>query len=113
MRKEIGLNDSVMETIIIMSEGNPGAITVLVQLLEDKEKGLFYILRLDDMNIRGTQIWIGYKDYCKQDIENFKTAILKRDPLMIEAINKEGGRGNHPDKAVSNGASYGRRETLE
>ena len=110
-RKEIGLDSTVMETVILMAEGNPGAVSVLGQLLQ-KDWGLIVILHLDDMNIRGSQIWIAYKDYCKEDIDKLKEAVIKRDPLMIAEINNIGMRGNHKHKAVTGSASYGRREFL-
>lgn len=112
MREEIKLDTSAMDLIVSMSEGNPGAVTVIAQLLKDKDMGLIFLLNLDDMNIRGTQIWVGYKDYCKEDIDKFREAVKKRDPEMVAKINAEGLRGNHKDKAVVGGASYGDRQQL-
>ena len=106
LRKGIDLKDSIMDILILMSEGNPGAATVLAQLMQDRDMGLIAIMHLDDMNIRGTQIWIGYKEYCKENIENFKEAIFRRDPIMIAKINEEGLRGNHSYKATTGQASY-------
>ncbi len=96
-----------------MSEGNPGAVSVLTQFINDDIKDLMLLLSLDDMNIRGTQVWIGYKDFCKEDIEKFKACIHTRDADMITKINMEGLRGNHKHKAVTSGASYDKRELLE
>jgi hypothetical protein len=103
-RKEIGLNMSIMEALILMSEGNPGAATVLAELAK-REDGFIWILSLDDMNIRGTQIWVGYKDVCESNIEKFIEAIKKRDKKMIDYINEVGEKGNHQYKAVESGAS--------
>lgn len=106
-RKEIDIGGTVMDMLMVMSEGNPGAITVLSEMLKsDEALGFFLILGLDDMNIRGTQVWIGYKDYCGQDINKFIEATKNRDPEMVRVINQEGARGNHKDKAVDGGASY-------
>jgi hypothetical protein len=58
-----------MDTLILMAEGNPGALNVLIEL--EKSDNLVWAMHLDDMNIRGTQIWLGYKDYCKQDLNKF------------------------------------------
>ena len=104
-RKEIDVASSTMDMLILMAEGNPGAVTVLAQLLKE-ENGIVLVLGLDDMNIRGTQIWIGYKDYCGNDIKKFAEYILKRDKGMIEKINQEGLRGNHNHKAVEGGAAF-------
>ena len=65
MRTPINLSDSTLDMIVAMSEGNPGALTVLMGMLEsDNPAATMMILHLDDMNIRGTQIWVGYKDHC-------------------------------------------------
>lgn len=104
MREKIELNDTTSNIIIKMSEGNPGAITVLMQLLEKNAmEGFRHILDLDDMNIRGTQIWIGYKDYCKNSIENFKKCVSNRDREMVNIINEQGRLGNHDEIAVCRG----------
>jgi hypothetical protein len=105
-RKPIDFYGTTKDTICLMSEGNPGALSVLMQMFNNNpDDGILAILHLDDMNIRGTQIWIGYKDHCGQDIDKFKEAIFNRDSDMIRTINQEGLNGNHKDKAVPSGAS--------
>ena len=105
MREKVGLMDSGLQLLMKMSEGNPGAATVLAQLFQT-DLGIMSVLSLDDMNIRGSQIWIGYKDYCKQDIDKFKQAIQARDPEMVAVINKESGS---EEQAVTHGASFKRQ----
>lgn len=102
-RLEFKLEDTTKHVIMEMSEGNPGALMVLMQMLSLGEFVL--ILSLDDMNIRGTQVSIGFKDFAKQDWVVFLEAVKKRDPAMVEVINNEGRRGNHPWLAVTYGAS--------
>jgi hypothetical protein len=109
MRSELDLMGSVKAAIAGMSEGNPGAIRVLTELME---RDATTILHLDDMNIRGTQIWIAYSDHCGKDIEKFHTAIITRDSAMIEAVNAAGLRGNHTERAVRQGASSHRPTPL-
>jgi hypothetical protein len=104
-RKEIDMKMSTMDMLMLMSEGNPGALNVLAQIVRGDPNGFITILNLDDMNIRGTQIWVGFKDYCGSDMEKFKTLVTARDPKMIAHINREGVRGNHTAKAVKCGAS--------
>lgn len=111
-RKELTTDSTVAEILATMSEGNPGAINVLVGIVKSSEDGIFSVLSLDDMNIRGTQIWVGFKDYCKQDLNAFVKALNDRDEKMVEAINRVGREGNHPHKAVKSGASFGKREFL-
>lgn len=111
-REKLKIDMSAIDILTMMSEGLPGGIVVLTRLMEDS-RGIHNILDLDDMNIRGTQIWIGFKDYCGEDIAKFEKAIKERDPQMIDTINRVGLSGNHKHKAVTHGASFGERLLLE
>ena len=76
MNAKIQLTDNMNDVFFKMSQGNPGALTVLVQLLEQTPiidpdallKGLGSILALDTLGIRGSEIWILYKDVCGESI---------------------------------------------
>ena len=84
----ITLEDSQIIAVTKMSEGNPGALTVLMELLKNTEHGLISIMHLDDMDIRGWKIWVGYKNYCKNDLKKFYDLIMSRDAHMIQFINE-------------------------
>lgn len=89
-RKALKLEDTFEQFMMKMSEGNPGALTVLMQIVEkDPNLGLLQILNLDDMNVRGTQIWIGYKDHCGENIDLFIEKMKARDADMVATINRE------------------------
>ena len=105
-RRKIGLMSSSLEVAEIMSEGNPGALHVICDLL--KAKDIFSILGLDDMNLRGSLIWLAYKDYCKCDLPQLIGAISSRDPEMVAFINQYCNRAGVAEKAVISGASYTR-----
>jgi hypothetical protein len=68
--------DTIQDIVVKMSEGNPGAISVMVQLIESSPivdpqalmGGLGSLLSLDTLNIYGSRIWMLYKDVCGQDI---------------------------------------------
>lgn len=109
-RKAISLGGSTMDLLITMAEGMPGAIRVLTEILNaDPEAGLLTILSLDDMNIRGSQIWIGYKDFCESDLGVFVQAIKDRSKDMVDLINSNAADTNAPDeRAVTSGASFER-----
>jgi hypothetical protein len=113
-RKSIEGGMTVMEVMELMSEGNPGAIRVMAEMIkEDKDKGVLLWLLLDDMNIRGTQIWVGFKYHCLEDIEAFVKCVKDRDGAMVNTINVHGRRGNHDHFAVQSGASYeGKRKLI-
>jgi hypothetical protein len=101
--------DSTREVILTMSEGNPGAIGVLMQLIQDPTGiGLIDILNLDDMDMRGSQIWVAYKDHCKGDLDAFKKALRDRDQSLVDAVNTLGSHAPGTPKAVIGGASFRR-----
>lgn len=109
---EITASLTVVDILVLMAEGNPGALNVLAALVKSGEDGIMIPLHLDDMNIRGTQIWVGFKDYCKQDLNAFIKAVSERDEKMLAHINAVGLEGNHTHKAVAQGAAFGKREFL-
>lgn len=73
----ITLDDSVQEIIIKMSGGNPGALSVLVNVFkhnasidpDDLFEGLGPILSLDTFNIYDSDIWRLYKGVCGENLE--------------------------------------------
>ncbi len=103
-REKISTRMGLTSIITTFSEGNPGALRVLLQLLESPAD-LVLVLSLDDMNIRGSQIWIGYKDHCGEDMDAFREAIRSRDAKMVETINANSGSA---EIAVTSGASFER-----
>ena len=72
----VGLEDTVMDMLIKMSGGNPGALTVLARIMRESESidpdnclgGLGTVLSLDTHQIYDDKIWIFYKDVCGQDL---------------------------------------------
>lgn len=72
----IKLTDSPISAMMKMAEGNPGAITVLLKLMEQGEAidpdaafgGFANILSLDTHDIYGSEIWQFYKDLCEQNL---------------------------------------------
>lgn len=72
------LDMSMMDMLMIMSEGNPGALKVLMDSFDKVPEidpddvfgpwGL--MMHLDSLGIYGDRIWMLYKDLCGQDIVN-------------------------------------------
>ena len=89
------------DLLVAMAEGNPGAITVMIAVLEQAEaidpksalKGFGAILSLDSLKIYGPRIWQLYKDVCQESILNL-LAVLRAYQLgqlagtSEQAINK-------------------------
>lgn len=102
-REKISLSDSTSDVVIKMAEGNPGALTVMMSVLKHPKGDLFKLLDMDDMNLRGSKIWIGFKDHCDRDMDKFLECVKSRDKAMVDTINKEHGLSS---PAVTNGASF-------
>ena len=89
------LDDTLHDAIIKLAEGNPGALSVLSQLIKKANDPINLLLKLDGFQIRGWRIWVGYKDYCDGDISKFceTLSIENHDTSefqdMIRIINKE------------------------
>lgn len=72
----IDLIDSMPSVIKKMADGNPGAISTMVAILQGQEeidpqnamRGLGVILSLDTYQIYGTDIYILYSDKCGKDL---------------------------------------------
>ena len=73
------INDLSMTTIEIitsLADGNPGAVRVMIEMLENGDRidpdsalgGLGAILSLDTHGIYGSRIWMLYKDVCGEDV---------------------------------------------
>jgi len=121
LRQEINfITLGTQQAIIEMAEGNPGALGAMMQCINVQgadEFVLTTLLNLDDMNIRGAQIWIAYKDYCAsgddsvvhsdKHVKLFIDCVKKRDLMMVLTVNQAGLKGwSSPYKAVESGASY-------
>ena len=72
----LNLNMSVREIVTVLArEGdtdgyNPGALSVLMQIVSLKDPGdiLAALLMIDIHEIYGSKLWIVYKDRCGEDI---------------------------------------------
>ena len=86
MDNVITLKDSSLTAAIKMAEGNPGALIAIMRLLNDTEDGILALLHLDEMGIRGYKIWVGYNDYCNNNLEKFYNCCLNREEKMRKFI---------------------------
>ena len=77
MKNRIKLADTGMDVVMKLSEGNPGALSVCMQVLEkgskidlDSASPIITLLTFDDLGIYGSRIWMLYKDVCHEDLTN-------------------------------------------
>lgn len=104
------LSDSVIDAVVKMSDGNPGAARVCMELLTEGKQidpdaflgGMGNLLSLDTLSLYGSSIWMLYKDVCGENL--IKTcAVLRGHQLgyvsrgdILHAINNRGD-GLDPD----------------
>lgn len=76
IRNKLTLQDSALQIMITMAEGNPGAVTALTEIVQNSQDidpqaamgpyGL--ILQFDDAGIYGTDIYVLWSDKCGRDV---------------------------------------------
>jgi hypothetical protein len=77
----IQLHHSMQEALFKMSEGNPGALTVMIKILQEApnidklDNGFSTIIGFDLLGLYGSEIWMFYKDVCKESIVHTIAAI--------------------------------------
>ena len=73
-----------MDRIATLCDGNPGALSVVTQALEENivfaASGLE---RLEKAGIRGSEIWILYKDICESNLFAFLYVINARSRIEL------------------------------
>lgn len=65
----------MLDAVVALAEGNPGAVTVMGDMLRDGGRidpdsfgGYANILDLDSYGIYGSRIWMLFKDVCRQSL---------------------------------------------
>jgi hypothetical protein len=71
--------DELIEKMVNLSEGIIGATTVITQLYGEEMDGLVYLVDLEEQDIKGSSIWIAYKDICGCDINKMKIDLRSGD----------------------------------
>lgn len=74
--ERIKLSDTVMDCASKMSEGNPGGLSVCMQMISTGAKidpdafggGVAGLLAMDSLGIYGSRIWMLYKDVCGENL---------------------------------------------
>lgn len=56
---------SIIDIVLVMSDGNPGAMQIVIEMLNDP-RGLLDILLCDSLDIRGLKLYGLKNDCCKK-----------------------------------------------
>lgn len=76
----------IQDRIITLAEGIPGAVVAMAELANTQPDVIALLDTLDELDIRGSYIWVGYKDHCEKDTEEFADAIRSEDDAMLAEI---------------------------
>ena len=82
----ITMDMSLFDVVFALSEGNPGALNVLMRYAQSTPLGILALLTFDTKRLYGARIWDLYSDICGQDIDRFAYH------LQVELPNQETGR---------------------
>jgi hypothetical protein len=93
----IKLTMTPFEALFVVVEGNPGALSVCMDLLQHAQAidpdaalgGLGTLLTFDEERIYGSRIWMFFKDVCGGDIGKM-LAVLRADQLgQLAGVTRE------------------------
>lgn len=105
LKSRITLSGTIGDAVVAMSDGNPGAVNVLLGLLrntkridpDDAFEGLGPIMTLDTLGVYGPKIWMLAKDVCKHELP-MMLAVLRAFQLgFISQKQIETAIDNHGD----------------
>ena len=66
---------SIKEAIIEMSEGNPGALTCMMEMIDSNPMALLDILYFDSLGIYGSKIYMLWNDCCDRDMNKLNETL--------------------------------------
>ena len=86
----ITANMDMKEMLMTMAEGNPGALTCMMSMLQTDPMALLDILYFDSMGIYGSKIYMLWNDCCGRDMSKFKETIkyLRSGAVSEEKIHE-------------------------
>ena len=83
----IKLTDTTRDMIIKMAEGNPGALTFLMEALnEDQMNMMNIILSADVLEIYGSKLYMLWNDACNREVSKVRDVF---DAWITGALSKE------------------------
>ena len=66
---------SPMDMIMTMCEGNPGALNVIMQMMNDP-RSFMDILLCDSLDIRGSKLYMLHNDCCERNNDKFNRTLM-------------------------------------
>jgi hypothetical protein len=93
----INLTMNMMDAMMAMSEGNPGAISALMGILETAPKvdpkmfgeGFGHILMFDTLSVRGSNLYVLWNDFCGRDTKKLLALARAYQLGQLEGVTEE------------------------
>ena len=89
----IQLSDTIQDIIVKMSDGNPGALGALLELVKNTSEidpdtipGIGHVMALDSHEIYGSHIYILWNDVCGRDIYKFVLLLRATQLGLYDAV---------------------------
>ena len=79
--------ETIIKIMVDISDGNPGAINAMMMCMEEDLASIFAI---EKSGLRGSQIWLAYKDYSNCDTKKMIRGIIDKDPSLKEVLEING-----------------------
>lgn len=87
------------DAVAQMSDGNPGALNVMLGLLryaestklKHYESGVVYLMDLDELGLYGPNIWLAYKDVCGEDMAELARVLREDRDVLRQRVAEAGG----------------------
>ena len=86
-RERLSATATMNNLLATLAEGHPGSADVLRLICQFALSPLDTLFDLDDMNIRGRQIWHAFHQVCDGDFNEFLFRLDGRDPDLVSAVN--------------------------
>jgi len=98
------MKKALVKVLTILANGNPGAITFLMEVLaSDTITGSTIIAKIDKTNIKGTDLYVMWSDLCNKDINKVKTLCEQcPDDILIDACSRQDYSGRELVKEYLN-----------
>ena len=74
-KEKLTANMSTMDMVMTMCEGNPGALNVLMQMMNDP-RSFMDILLCDSLDIRGSKLYMLHNDCCGGNNDKFNRTLM-------------------------------------
>lgn len=86
------MNNQDIERLSRISEGNPGALTVITQLARTMGENDLALLidEIEKHELFGPKLWVAYRDHCHDSVDQLSTAIFAHSPGLQATLRTAG-----------------------